>query len=126
MKNRGASLGIKDCTLKFLPLRGNKSPAPPVTAASSWVSNQMLRNEKTPPVSALCALSSPAIPLAGGCPAGGREGAFLWVFASQKPKLKIRRDADFQKAEAAPGGAASARARDRSGILLPGPPGKRI
>jgi transposase len=30
MKNRGASLGIKDCTLKFLPLRGNKSPAPPV------------------------------------------------------------------------------------------------
>jgi hypothetical protein len=30
-------------------------------------------------------------------------------------RLKIRREADFQKAKAAPAGAAFARARDRSG-----------
>jgi hypothetical protein len=40
---RSKLLGIKDFTLKSLSLWGNKSPTPPVTAASCGVLNQMLR-----------------------------------------------------------------------------------
>jgi hypothetical protein len=43
---RSKFLGIKDFTLKSLPLWGNKSPTHPVTAASCGVLNQMLRNKK--------------------------------------------------------------------------------
>jgi hypothetical protein len=46
MKNPGASSWVsKISPLKSLPLWGNKSPTPPVTAASCGVLNQMLRNK---------------------------------------------------------------------------------
>jgi hypothetical protein len=44
-ESRSKLLGIKDFTLKSLPLWGNKSPTPPVTAASFGVLNQILRNK---------------------------------------------------------------------------------